>query len=246
MLLLRWVNHLAHIAFACSSYSCFAPSPPFPLDALRKVSAHFSTEVLSVMVPGGCHSQGFHGYFLGSLVAPFGFTRHLPHTHLQCMSIGLMISYKKCSILVVGLLWPWNKHEWFAVHVLLNEWSVFFSKVVELAWNVDSTVLAVWAVELQSQDLPESQFVPKSYGKFKSHYSRIQYNSIHSFILCSPLCLIFPLCPFWKIKHTWMPLEKKILRRNCPVVLGLAGQNGFRVNYQYTKIEFCGIWVLPL
>ena len=48
-----------------------------------------------MMVPGGCRSQDFHGYFLGSLVAPFGFTRHLPHTHLQCMSIGLIISYKK-------------------------------------------------------------------------------------------------------------------------------------------------------
>ena len=72
----------------------------------------------------------------------------------------------------------------------------FFSKVVELAWNIDSTVLAVWAVELQPQDLTESQFVPKSYGKFKSRYCRIQDNSIHSFIFCSPLYLIFPLCPF--------------------------------------------------
>ncbi|XP_073242058.1 elongator complex protein 1-like [Porites lutea] len=36
-------------------------------------------------------------------------------------------------------------------------------QVVELAWNIDSTVLAVWAVELQSQELTESQFVPKSY-----------------------------------------------------------------------------------
>lgn len=58
-----------------------------------------------MMVPGGCRSQGFHGDFLGSPVAPFGFTRHLPDTHLQCMSIGLIISYRKCSILVVGLLW---------------------------------------------------------------------------------------------------------------------------------------------
>ena len=45
-----------------------------------------------------------------------------------------------------------------------------FSKVVELAWNIDSTVLAAFSEELQSQDLTESQFVPKSYGKFKSHY----------------------------------------------------------------------------
>ena len=34
VLLLRGVNHLAHITFACSSYSCFAPGPPFPVDAL--------------------------------------------------------------------------------------------------------------------------------------------------------------------------------------------------------------------
>ena len=73
---------------------------------------------------------------------------------------------------------------------------MFFSKVVELAWNIDSTVLAVWAVELQSPDLTESQFVAKSYGKFKSHCCRIQDNRIHSFILSSPLCLIFPFCPF--------------------------------------------------
>ena len=59
---------------------------------------------------------------------------------------------------------------------------MFFSKVVELAWNIDSTVLAVWAVELQPPDLTESQFVPKSYGKFKSHCCRIQDNRIHSFI----------------------------------------------------------------
>ena len=33
---------------------------------------------------------------------------------------------------------------------------------------------------------------------------------------------------------------KKMLRKNCPLVLGLACQNGFRVKYLYTKIEFCG------
>jgi len=38
------------------------------------------TEVLSVMMPGGCHSQGCLGYLLGSR-----FTRHLPHTCLFVM-----------------------------------------------------------------------------------------------------------------------------------------------------------------
>ena len=46
-----------------------------------KVSAPFSTEFFSVVVPGGCHSQGCHGYLLGLLAAPFCFTRHLHHTH---------------------------------------------------------------------------------------------------------------------------------------------------------------------
>ena len=30
-------------------------------------------------VPGGCHSNGCHGYFPGLFVAPFRFTRHFPH-----------------------------------------------------------------------------------------------------------------------------------------------------------------------
>ena len=30
-------------------------------------------------VPGGCRSNGCHGYCPGSLEAPFRFTRHLPH-----------------------------------------------------------------------------------------------------------------------------------------------------------------------
>ena len=37
-----------------------------------------------MMVPGGCGSQGCHGYLLGMLAAPFGFTRHLPHTQVAC------------------------------------------------------------------------------------------------------------------------------------------------------------------
>ena len=37
--------------------------------------------------PGGCHSQSCHGYLLGSLVAPFCFMRHLPHTHLLLMGL---------------------------------------------------------------------------------------------------------------------------------------------------------------
>ena len=40
-----------------------------------------------MMVPGGCYSQGCHGYLLGSLAAPFSFTRRLPHTHLLLMGL---------------------------------------------------------------------------------------------------------------------------------------------------------------
>lgn len=36
---------------------------------------------------------------------------------------------------------------------------------MEVAWNSDSNVLAVWAEELPSQELPQSQeFLPRSYG----------------------------------------------------------------------------------
>ena len=40
-----------------------------------------------------------------------------------------------------------------------------FLKVVDLAWNIDSTVLAVWAEELPSKELTQ-EFVPRSYGKY--------------------------------------------------------------------------------
>ena len=36
------------------------------------------------IVPGGCRSKGCHGYLLGSLAAPFGFTRHLIPTPICC------------------------------------------------------------------------------------------------------------------------------------------------------------------
>ena len=48
----------------------FAASPPFLLDVLCKVSSHFSTEVLSVKVPGAYLPCGCHGYLPGSLAAP--------------------------------------------------------------------------------------------------------------------------------------------------------------------------------
>ena len=38
-------------------------------------------------MPGGCYSQGCHGYLLGSLAAPFCFIRHLPDTHLLLMGL---------------------------------------------------------------------------------------------------------------------------------------------------------------
>ena len=44
-------------------------------------------------VPGGCRSQGCHGYLLRSLAAPFYVIRHLPHTHLLLM--GLMDNLKR-------------------------------------------------------------------------------------------------------------------------------------------------------
>ena len=71
----------------------FAPSSPFPLDVLWWVSVRSSTEVLSVMVPGGCSSQGCHGCLLHSPAAPFSFTWHLPYTHL--LSMGLIKCYLK-------------------------------------------------------------------------------------------------------------------------------------------------------
>ena len=41
------------------------------------------------MVPGGCRSQGCHGYLRGLLAAPLCFIRHLPHTHLHVLLMGL-------------------------------------------------------------------------------------------------------------------------------------------------------------
>ena len=62
--------------------------PPFWMLFLVSICT-FSTEVFSVMVRGGCRSQGCHGYLLGSLAAPFCFSRHLPHTHLLLMGLIL-------------------------------------------------------------------------------------------------------------------------------------------------------------
>ena len=73
----------AHVAFTrttCSfSLLCSQPFLPFGC-FLRSICTFFSTEVLSVRVPGGCRSNGWHGYCPGSLVAPFRITRqYLPH-----------------------------------------------------------------------------------------------------------------------------------------------------------------------
>ena len=73
----------AHVAFTrttCSfSLLCSQPFLPFGC-FLRGICTFFSTEVLSVRVPGGCRSNGWHGYCPGSLVAPFRITRqYLPH-----------------------------------------------------------------------------------------------------------------------------------------------------------------------
>ena len=76
------VNHFAHVAFTrttCSfSLLCSQPFLPFGC-FLVSICTFFSTEVLSVRVPGGCRSNGCHGYCPGLLKAPFRFTRHLPH-----------------------------------------------------------------------------------------------------------------------------------------------------------------------
>ena len=62
--------------------------PPFWMLFLVSICT-FSTEVFSVTVQGGCCSQGCHGYLIGSLAAPFCFTRHLHHTHL--LLVGLIL-----------------------------------------------------------------------------------------------------------------------------------------------------------
>ena len=69
------LTHAVHVVLAS-----FAPSPSFLLDVFfGKYLPFFSTEVLSVRVEGGCRSNGCHGYCPGSLVAPFRFTRRIPH-----------------------------------------------------------------------------------------------------------------------------------------------------------------------
>ena len=60
--------------------------PPLWMLILISICTSF-TEVLSVTVPGGRHSQGGHGYLLGLLAAHFCFIRHLPHTHLLLMGL---------------------------------------------------------------------------------------------------------------------------------------------------------------
>ena len=53
-----------------------------------------------------------------------------------------------------------------------------FLKVMDLAWNIDSTVLAVWAEELPPEESTQ-EFVPKSYGK----YPRMLIPTIFSLVL---------------------------------------------------------------
>ena len=65
----------------------FAPNPPSSLVPVL-VDMPLSSEVISVIVPGRCRSQGCHGYLLRSLAVPFCFMRHLPHTHLLLMGLN--------------------------------------------------------------------------------------------------------------------------------------------------------------
>ena len=60
------------------------------------LSINFSTEGLSVIVPGGHHSQGCRSYLPGLLGVPFSFTRHLPHTYIYVLSIGLICRCYHC------------------------------------------------------------------------------------------------------------------------------------------------------
>ena len=65
--------------FCMQWLSCFLPQPSL-------LSGRCFGKYLCLS-PLRCHSQGFHGYPLRSLAAPFRFYRHLPHTHL--LLIGL-------------------------------------------------------------------------------------------------------------------------------------------------------------
>ena len=72
-----------------SSLICFLPPPLPPLWMLFWVSiCTFFRRGSHVTVPGGCRSQGCHGYLLGSPVAPFCFTRQLPCTYLLLMGLN--------------------------------------------------------------------------------------------------------------------------------------------------------------
>lgn len=50
-------------------------------------------------------------------------------------------------------------------------------KVLEIAWNNDSSVLAVWSEELPSTEQKE-EFVPKSYGLFSSFINPVNPNIV--------------------------------------------------------------------
>ena len=59
------------LQFTYNRLSCFAPIPPsLPQDKSWQVSMKLSAEVLKVMAPGGCRSQGCRGYIQHSLKVP--------------------------------------------------------------------------------------------------------------------------------------------------------------------------------
>ena len=68
-LLLR-SNHFPHIAVHVQSFKLFCSHPSLPQDKTWQVCMKLSAEVLKVMVPGGCRSQGCHGYIQHSLKVP--------------------------------------------------------------------------------------------------------------------------------------------------------------------------------
>ena len=84
------------------------------------------TEVLSVTVPGGCHSQDGHDYLLGSLAAPFCFIRHLPHTHLLLMT-ACMGTSTVIHLVVFFFHFPFQLKQ-SGLHKIMNDVHVVISR----------------------------------------------------------------------------------------------------------------------
>ena len=71
------VNHIAHVAFVCSCLSCVCCHPSLP--SRREVAKKLCTVVHRRAVPGGCRSQGCHGYLVSSFSTPSVCLNTFPH-----------------------------------------------------------------------------------------------------------------------------------------------------------------------